>query len=111
MNDEIGKLIAGPAARLEYAQQINIAQLEGIRQQKNLLGATSPAEIANAQQKGDLARKDLHQALDAALLLATEQGKPRWLKIDEVSRKFESVDDRIRESVLAGNTSWRSACP
>ena len=35
LNDTLGNLLAGPAARLELTQNINIAQLETIRQQKS----------------------------------------------------------------------------
>ena len=45
INDTMGATLDGPVTRLELAMKINIAQLEGIRQQKNVIGANTPAEI------------------------------------------------------------------
>jgi methyl-accepting chemotaxis protein len=103
MNQQIRELIRGPATRLELAQKINIAQLQSIRQQKNLLAAATPAEATAAREKGDAARKELETTLEQALELATAQGKPRWQKVGEFSKQFNAADDRIREFVQAGN--------
>ena len=104
MNNMMSELIEGPAQRLELAQKVSIAQLQAIRQQKNLLAANSPAEAAAARQKGDEARQVLSATLEKALSIATEQGKPRWIKAGELAHKFNAADDRIRELVAAGNT-------
>jgi len=104
MNNMMSDLIEGPAQRLELAQKVSIAQLQAIRQQKNLLAANSPAEAAAARQKGDEARQMLSATLEKALSIATEQGKPRWIKAGELAHKFNTADDRIRELVAAGNT-------
>ena len=83
LNNAMTQMSNGPVARLELAQRISVAQLQSIRQQKNLIAATTPAEIDGAREKGDVARAELKSALDKALSIATEQGKPRWLKIHE----------------------------
>ncbi|MBP2443846.1 methyl-accepting chemotaxis protein [Rhizobium leguminosarum] len=103
LNDTIGNLLAGPAARLDLAQQINIAQLEAIRQQKNLLTARTPDETAGAIAKGNQARKDFADAFGHVLTLATEEGKVRWARIAELSKTFNAADDQIRDYVKAGN--------
>ncbi|MBX4907740.1 MULTISPECIES: methyl-accepting chemotaxis protein [Rhizobium] len=103
LNDTIGNLLAGPAARLDLAQQINIAQLEAIRQQKNLLNARGADEAAAAIDKGNQARKDFSDAFNQALALATEEGKARWARIAEFSKSFNAADDQIRDSVKTGN--------
>ncbi|UWM74669.1 methyl-accepting chemotaxis protein [Rhizobium sp. WSM4643] len=103
LNDTIGNLLAGPAARLDLAQQINIAQLEAIRQQKNLLTARTADETAGAIAKGDQARKDFTDAFGQVLALATEEGKARWARIAELSKTFNAADDQIRDYVKAGN--------
>ncbi|OWO92741.1 methyl-accepting chemotaxis protein [Rhizobium esperanzae] len=104
LNDTIGNLLAGPAARLDLAQQINIAQLEAIRQQKNLLNARSADEAAAAIDKGNQARKDFSDAFNQVLTLATEEGKARWARIAEFSKSFNAADDQIRDYVKTGNT-------
>ncbi|ASR09177.1 methyl-accepting chemotaxis protein [Rhizobium leguminosarum bv. viciae] len=103
LNDTIGNLLAGPAARLDLAQQINIAQLEAIRQQKNLLAARTADETAGAIAKGNQARKDFTDAFGQVLALATEEGKARWARIAELSKIFTAADDQIRDFVKAGN--------
>ncbi|MBO9125590.1 MULTISPECIES: methyl-accepting chemotaxis protein [unclassified Rhizobium] len=103
LNDSIGAVLAGPAARLELAQTINIGQLEAIRQQKNLLMAKDAAEVNNSIAKGDVGRKEFTQALASVLQIATEQGRPRWEQVSELSKQFFQADDQIREFVKAGN--------
>ncbi|MBX5175508.1 HAMP domain-containing protein [Rhizobium lentis] len=103
LNDTIGNLLAGPAARLDLAQQINIAQLEAIRQQKNLLTARTSEESARATDKGNAARKDFSDAFNQVLALATEEGKARWARITELSKAFNAADDQIRDYLKAGN--------
>ena len=103
LNDTLGNLLAGPAARLDLAQQINIAQLEAIRQQKNLLTARTPDDIASSIQKGDQARKDFTDAFNGVVAIASEEGKPRWAQIAEFSKAFNQSDDQIRDLMKAGN--------
>ncbi len=103
LNDSIGAVLAGPAARLELAQTINIGQLEAIRQQKNLLMAKDQAEVNNSIAKGDVGRKEFAQALASVLQIATEQGRPRWEQVSELSKQFFQADDQIREFIKAGN--------
>ena len=103
INDTMGATLDGPVTRLELVQRINIAQLEGIRQQKNMIGADTPSEIQKAQQKGDVARAELKQALDSALAIASEQGRPRWLKIQELAAKADAVDDKVRALMVSGS--------
>jgi methyl-accepting chemotaxis protein len=103
LNDSIGDVLSGPAARLELAQTINIGQLEAIRQQKNLLMAKDAAEVNNSIAKGDVGRKEFTQALASVLKIATEQGRPRWEQVSELSKQFFQADDQIREFVKAGN--------
>ena len=105
INDTMGSTLDGPVTRLELVQRINIAQLQGIRQQKNVIGADNAAAIQTAQQKGDAARTQLKEALDKALSIASEQGRPRWLKIQELSGKADAVDDKIRALMIAGSAA------
>jgi methyl-accepting chemotaxis protein len=103
LNDAMDAMTKGPVTRLQLAQKIDIALLQQIRNQKNLLAATTPAEMQAARQKGDAARNELSESLAQALSIATEAGKPRWLKIQDMAKQFDAADDRIRELVQAGN--------
>jgi len=104
LNDTISNLLAGPAARLDLAQQINIAQLEAIRQQKNLLTARNADDASGAIEKGNQARKDFADAFAAVTKLATEEGKARWERVAELSKTFNQADDQIRDFIKGGNT-------
>ena len=77
---------------------------QSIRQQKNLISAKTPAEIQTAEEKGNVARDHLKEALNAALAIASEQGRPRWLKIQELAGKADAIDDRIRAFMKSGAT-------
>jgi len=103
LNDTIGNLLAGPAARLDLAQQINIAQLEAIRQQKNLLTARNADDASGAIEKSNEARKDFADAFVAVTKISTEQGKARWDRVAELSKAFNQADDQIREFIKGGN--------
>ena len=103
INDTMESMVKGPVTRLELVQKINIAQLQGIRQQKNLIGAKTPEDIQKAIEKSDAARARLKEALDTALGIASEQGRPRWLKIQEITGKSNATDDHIRALMQSGS--------
>jgi methyl-accepting chemotaxis protein len=103
LNDTIGNLIAGPAARLDLAQEINIAQLEAIRQQKNLLTARTAEDTRGAIEKGNEARKAFSDAFNEVLKISTAEGKQRWDRVAQLSKAFNDADDQIRDYLQAGN--------
>ena len=103
INTAMQAMTDGPVARLELVQQIKIEALQSIRQQKNLLLATTPAEVQSARAKGDESRSKASDALEKALAIASEAGRPKWLKIQELLAKMNDADDKIRSFVEAGN--------
>jgi methyl-accepting chemotaxis protein len=109
INDIMEAMVKGPVARLELAQEINVAQLQSIRQQKNLIGAKTPAEIKAAEEKGDAARAQLKEALDRALGITSEEGRAGWLKIQEVAARAEAVDDKVRALMESGGFDQANA--
>ncbi len=102
LNHAVVAMTKGPVTRLELVQNINIAQLQSIRQQKNMLGADTPADLQTARSKGDEARVALKEALDAALAISTEEGRPRWLKIQALAEDANAADDRVRALMQSG---------
>ncbi len=103
LNQTVEDVLQGPAARLKLAQQINIYQLQAIRQQKNLLASTSEKESTAARTKGDENRRLFDETLTQAEAKATEQGKPRWAKLQALSVQANEADDQIRKFLDAGN--------
>ncbi|MDW5312578.1 methyl-accepting chemotaxis protein [Rhizobium sp. PL01] len=103
LNQTVEDVLQGPAERLKLAQQINIYQLQAIRQQKNLLAATSEKESMDARTKGDHNRKLFDETLSEAAAKATEQGKPRWVKLQALSVQANEAESQIRKFLDVGN--------
>src|SRR3569623_3083088 len=75
LNSTLSDVLSGPAERLRLAMTINAEELQQIRQQKNLLLATTPDEMQSATAKGDERRRAFETALAAVEAKATEQGR------------------------------------
>ncbi|NLS05529.1 HAMP domain-containing protein [Rhizobium sp. P32RR-XVIII] len=103
LNTAISNVLTGPALRLELAQQINIGELQAIRQQKNLLMAADQAAMEAAITNGDAGRADFEKALSQAEAISTEDGKPLWANIRQLSVAFYQSDDEIRQLMRAGD--------
>ncbi|MGR6429836.1 methyl-accepting chemotaxis protein [Rhizobium sp. PAMB 3174] len=105
VNDHWSEAVHGPAQRLSYAQDLNIAQLQQIRQQKNMLNATSISELKGYIVKSDEQRAAFDKDFDALLAKATEQGMVYWTKLKGLTADFRQDDDEMRRMLLAGDTT------
>jgi methyl-accepting chemotaxis protein len=105
LNATLGEVLTGPATRLRLAQELNVLQLQQIRQQKNMLSATSNAETNKYIDVSNKARADFDAAFEQVLARATEQGKVLWSKLQTHSNDFRREDDRIRNMMLAGDSA------
>ncbi|CAK7254796.1 MULTISPECIES: methyl-accepting chemotaxis protein [unclassified Shinella] len=105
LNATLGDVLTGPATRLRLAQELNVLQLQQIRQQKNMLSATSNAETNKYIALSDKARADFDAAFEQVLAKATEQGKVLWSKLQGLSTEFRREDDRVRSLMLAGDSA------
>ncbi|MCL6707602.1 methyl-accepting chemotaxis protein [Pseudomonas sp. R2.Fl] len=103
LNTTLGNVLTGPAERLRLAQELNVLQLQQIRQQKNILGSTSAAETNRYIGLSDQARREFDTALEGVLAKATEQGKVLWSKLQGLTADFRTDDDRIRTLALSGD--------
>jgi methyl-accepting chemotaxis protein len=95
--------VDGPVERLRLAQMLNIAQLQQIRQQKNMLAATSVEETKGYIAKSDEARASFDEDFAQILTKATEQGKVMWDKVKDLTTSFRTDDDEIRKLALVGD--------
>ncbi|AYG60363.1 methyl-accepting chemotaxis protein [Rhizobium jaguaris] len=102
-NDTISNVLEGPVARLELTQQVNISELEIIRQQKNLLAARNDDEAKAAVAAGDAARKELADTFVAVDKIATEQSRERWANVQSMAARFIQADDQVRQLLKAGD--------
>jgi methyl-accepting chemotaxis protein len=105
LSDALSAVVQGPATRLKLAQSLNNSQLQQIRQQKNLLLSTTPAEIQTSITKSDEARRNFEETLKAVEAIATEQGKVLWAKLGTLSSTFRQQDDEIRKLMMSGDTA------
>ncbi|NKN36807.1 methyl-accepting chemotaxis protein, partial [Agrobacterium sp. a22-2] len=105
LNTTLQNVVEGPAKRLSLAQDMNNAQLQQLRQQKNMLLATDTKAVQDYAVAAENHRKEFDTAYQAVLLLATEQGKVLWNKLNGLETEYRKQDDRIRTMILAGDHS------
>ena len=105
VNNNWSETLSGPAERLRLAQDLNIAVLQQIRQQKNILSAASADETKSYIEKSDAARARFDADLAKVLAKATEQGRVIWDELKDLNEKSRNADDRIRNMILAGDAT------
>jgi methyl-accepting chemotaxis protein len=103
VNTHWTETLNGPAARLSAAQDLAIAQLQQVRQQKNMLVSTSTAETEGYIVNSDKARAEYDETFNIILGKATEQGMVLWNKLKGFTADFRKQDDQIRSFILSGN--------
>ncbi|MBB4349194.1 MULTISPECIES: methyl-accepting chemotaxis protein [Rhizobiaceae] len=103
LNDTLEQVIQGPATRLKLTQTLNAEQLQQLRQQKNLLLASTHADMQRYIESNDAARKAYDESFQMIQARATEQGKVYWDKLSGFTAEFRKQDDRIRALMLAGD--------
>jgi methyl-accepting chemotaxis protein len=103
LNSAISDLIAGPAVRLEKAQDLNSLQLQIVRSQMNMATATNPEDVAANIEASDANRAkfaDERQWLEAN---SPEDDSKAWRDIGVLEQRLYTVDDRIHALAKAGN--------
>ncbi len=103
VNTHWTETLNGPAARLSAAQDLNIAQLQQVRQQKNMLVSASAAQMEEYIDNSDKARAEYDETFGMILEKATEQGMVLWNKLKGLTADFRKQDDQIRSLMQAGN--------
>ncbi|WP_430538524.1 HAMP domain-containing protein, partial [Hoeflea alexandrii] len=88
---------------MSAAQDLNIAQLQQIRQQKNMLAAENSREAEKYISNSDEARAEFDKTFQVILGKATEKGMVFWNKLTGLTTEFRKQDDQIRNFMLAGN--------
>ena len=105
LNNTLESVLQGPALRLKLAQNLNIEQLQQLRQQKNLLLAPTKADMQGYISTSDDARRAFDGYFNEVNARATDQGKAMWTKLSGFTTEFRRQDDRIRTFMIEGNTS------
>ena len=102
LNTTISEVIAGPAKRLDYAQQANVEMLMLMRAQKNVMLARNPTELAEFEAKGDKASDNLEKVIAAVDAISTAEGKRDWEKARGLLENFNRTDAQVRALVRSG---------
>ncbi|MGA1803800.1 methyl-accepting chemotaxis protein [Rhizobium sp. HT1-10] len=102
-NDTISDVLQGPAARLEYAQQVDVELLQIIRQQKNLLLARTADDTKAAIVGGDQARSRLTENFDGLNKILPEEARAAWGEVEGQARSLIQADDQIRDLLKTGD--------
>jgi len=102
-NQTITDLIDGPMARSNLAQQTNVAILNNIRAQKNLILSDTPAEIdeqvANIKRFND----EAEAAVAAGEATADAEDKPEWRAVNDLIDELRAINDRVVPLVRQNN--------
>ncbi|WP_430424677.1 methyl-accepting chemotaxis protein [Phenylobacterium sp.] len=89
-------MIEGPVHRLDASLKLNVALLQIIRSEKNLVMtedlAESQAEVATIEAQ----KRVFQQTLDAALATATPDSKPRLIALQAEWNRFLPLDAQIQ---------------
>jgi methyl-accepting chemotaxis protein len=103
LNDRLEGVVEGPAERLQLALELDVYQLQQIRQQKNMLLAPTPEAAREYSGRIDTYRQEFDKNFSAVMLKATEQGKVIWNKLQGLTGQYRQQDDRIRAFIMAGD--------
>jgi len=105
VNNNWSDTLSGPAERLRLAQNLDIAVLQQLRQQKNMLSSGSVDETKNYIAKSDAAHTTFDADFAKILDNTTDQDMPLWSQIKDLSANWRDADDRIRSMMLAGDSA------
>ncbi|CDZ28933.1 methyl-accepting chemotaxis protein [Neorhizobium galegae] len=104
LNSAISALIAGPALRLELAENFSGTQLRIARAQMNLATSETAEDIDKYIQASDRNRKLFNETLKKLQdLSATDEARKAWGDVATKAERLFSIDDAIRSAVRNGN--------
>ena len=104
-NREMDAMVAGPAARLKVAQQLNIRALDVTRSEKSLVTAESVQQAAALTNRIDEDRQVFDDLMAKTLGKVPADSRARWDDLARSWKRFEGVDDRLRGLVEQGRNA------
>jgi methyl-accepting chemotaxis protein len=104
LNSAISALIAGPALRLELAENFSGTQLRIARAQMNLATSETAEDIDKYIQASDRNRNLFNETLKKLQdLSATDEARKAWGDVATKAERLFRIDDAIRSAVRNGN--------
>ncbi|KQO83585.1 methyl-accepting chemotaxis protein [Rhizobium sp. Leaf262] len=107
--DAMDDVVDGTVVRLDKVHQINALALVTVRSQKNIILATSPAEVQTYKNAGNQSREQLNNLINDMAKTAPPEMQSLWTSIMTITKNFEESDDRVRQLIAEGNTSAAAA--
>ncbi|MES5098545.1 methyl-accepting chemotaxis protein [Agrobacterium sp. BA1120] len=107
--DAMDQVVEGTVVRLDKVHQINALALVTVRAQKNIILATSPAEVQTFKTAGNESREQLNTLINDMASTAPPEMQSVWVALQAATKKFEESDDRVRQLVAEGNTAAAAA--
>jgi len=109
INTALNDLVAGPAARLEAAQQLNIHLLNMVRAEKNMILVGTPEEVNKLEASIDKEREAFRTLLAKTESIATVEGKPKWEALGNAFDQMMEIHARVLPLALANRDADASA--
>ncbi|MES5098546.1 methyl-accepting chemotaxis protein [Agrobacterium sp. BA1120] len=104
LNNAITDLIAGPAARLEAAQEVGRIQLRLTRSQMNMTTADNLTIAEKSIQNSDMYRKEFLEKVEwLEKAASTDEGRAQWREVEALGNNLFQIDDQIRKLVRSGD--------
>jgi methyl-accepting chemotaxis protein len=104
LNQSISDTIAGPAARLEKAQELGTIQLRLTRAQTNMALSENQTDIAKYVEASDRNLKKFEETVAWLVQAASsEAGRKAWQDVQTDFQQIQTLDRRLRELAKAGD--------
>jgi methyl-accepting chemotaxis protein len=103
LNEAITNLISGPARRMEVALRIDSSISTIMRMERNMMLATDPSKIAGYNDETKTSLKVADELISEGQSLASEKGKPVWVKLKDQFETYKPVNERVRQLTTSGN--------
>ncbi len=109
INDQGDAVLAGPVARLEAAQQLNIHLLNVVRAEKNMLLSDQPQQRKDLQSTIAKEQHEFDTLLEKTKAIASVEGKPKWTALGQDWARLMEVHHRIVALIDAGQQAQAAA--
>ncbi|QCI99761.1 methyl-accepting chemotaxis protein [Agrobacterium larrymoorei] len=106
LNNAISQVIAGPAARLEAAQEVGRIQLRITRSQMNMSTADDLASAEQSMKNSDEYRSQFRDKVEWLINASTDDaGRALWRDVATRAEALFLVDDEIRRLIRSGQSA------
>ncbi|MFZ5707781.1 MAG: methyl-accepting chemotaxis protein [Pseudomonadota bacterium] len=102
LNTAITEIISGPAARLSLARELATETNRLLRREKNVVLARDLEETKKFDQTSGETVEKIGPMIDRGIEMASEEGKPLWLKVKDQWKGVADLNAKVRSLSLEG---------